>query len=406
MAALTHELYASKKTMTCRDSIEKIMTVGMPALRSRRSFPWTLGLGLGVSVWLGCSPEPAIDEDAVWDALPATVRDPAKWPFSDDSPWNTPIACAATAPFSCVATWEAAGGACSQQLRYLSTTGAELRAAINAEEWSHPVYIAKSTDPLSSLNQQTCFGAPALTVPNVRIPATAKAALPAFLGSAACDYGNTDAHLHIIDPKHQYVDESWHARPRASGGFDVFGYTRNSLTDSGIGKGGERAYGGSAIAGLIRKGELSSGIRHALALAIPHSQMKCIVSGSTPSDSCDPVWPASKVDDSARSRYKGAIPMGQLVSIPVDVDLSSLGLTASGLRLAQALQDYGAYVVDGSDDFVLYAEPSVSTELVGARKDVAAIRALLRCVTNNSATRVGGGDATAPRRQPPALPFR
>jgi hypothetical protein len=247
---------------------------------------------------------------------------------------------------------------------------------------------------------------PALTIPNVRIPATAKAALPAFTGSGVCDYGDTDAHLHIIDPKHQFVDETWHARPSVSGGFDVFGYTRNSLTDSGIGKGGERAYGGSAIAGLIRKGELSSGIKHALALAIPHSQMKCIVSGSTPSGSCDPVWPASKVDDGARAKYKGEVPMGQLVSIPVDVDLSSLGLTAGGLRLAQALKDYGAYVVDASEDFVMYAEPAASGELTGARKDLAAIRALLRCVTNNSAARVGGGDATAPRRQPPALPFK
>ncbi len=98
--------------------------------------------------------------------------------------------------------------------------------------------------------------------------------------------------------------------------------------------------------------------------------------------------------------------MGQLVSIPVDVDLSSLGLTAGGLRLAQALKDYGAYVVDASDDFVLYADPSASGELAGARKDLAAIRALLRCVTNSSAASVGGGDSSSPRRQPPALPFK
>ncbi|MFO0619959.1 MAG: hypothetical protein U0745_01095 [Polyangia bacterium] len=367
--------------------------------------PWALGLGLCCVAW-SCASDAVLDEDAVWDALPTTVRDPAKWPFSADSPWNTPIACAATAPYSCATTWEAADGACTKQLRYRSTTGAELRVALNAEEWSHPIFIAKSTDPLSTLSQQTCYGMPALTVPNVRIPATAKAALPAFVGSGVCDYGNTDAHLHIIEPKHQFVDETWHARPSASGGFDVFGYTRNSLTGSGIGKGGERAYGGSAIAGLIRKGELSSGIKHALALAIPHSQMKCIVSGSTPSDSCDPVWPASKVDDGARAKYKGEVPMGQLVSIPVDADLSSLGLTAGGLRLAQALKDYGAYVVDASEDVVLYADPAAALELAGARKDLAAIRALLRCVTNNSETRVGGGDAAAPRRQPPALPFK
>lgn len=98
--------------------------------------------------------------------------------------------------------------------------------------------------------------------------------------------------------------------------------------------------------------------------------------------------------------------MGQLVSIPVDADLLSLGLTAGGLRLAQALKDYGAYVVDASEDVVLYADPAAALELAGARKDLAAIRALLRCVTNNSETRVGGGDAAAPRRQPPALPFK
>ena len=88
--------------------------------------------------------------------------------------------------------------------------------------------------------------------------------------------------LHIIDPTGQFVDELYHVHRRPDGHLVADVYSRNDLRGPGVGKGGVRAYGGSAIAGLIRTGELRSGIRHVLAVALPRRP-----SGS------GLVWPAT-----------------------------------------------------------------------------------------------------------------
>ena len=144
---------------------------------------------------------------------------------------------------------------------------------------------------------------------------------------------------------------------------------------------GIRAYGGSAIGGLIRTWEMQAGvIRHALAFAMPRSAM---VPG--------PVWPATSQDSGAVGTYTGALPMGTLVAIPSSVNLTTLGLSPAGLAIARALEQYGAYLVDASSQFTLYAEPSADALLGSARTDLAMIHAQLRVITNNSPGSVGGG---------------
>ena len=95
--------------------------------------------------------------------------------------------------------------------------------------------------------------------------------------------------------------------------------------------------------------------------------------------------------------------MGALVALPPDVDVGALGLSAEGLMLARAFQDYGGYVVDRSGCFCLYAEPSLegSSALANLRRDLAVIRPLLRIVTDNGQLTTGGGGA--PRRSPAPL---
>jgi hypothetical protein len=155
-----------------------------------------------------------------------------------------------------------------------------------------------------------------------------------------------------------------------------------------------RAYGGSAIGGLIRQWEVTSGtIHHALALAITGSQLKA-----------GWVWPATTQDADGATSYSGLVPMGSFAAIPPTVDLGAQGLTPGGLMVARALQGYGAYVVDRSGAFSLYAEPSAATDpLIGqAGQDLGKIRALLRLVTNNAPTSVNGGGT---RRVPVAPAF-
>jgi hypothetical protein len=299
----------------------------------------------------------------------APERDPAEWPFSPSSPWNTPLGSGAVI--------EPADSPCSRML-----TDEKLAADINAAQWSHPIYQASSSDPEVKI---IVHGE---VVAQLRVPRHAAPALPKSEDS--------DAHLHIIDPERRYVHEMWHASRKKSDVIVAEGYSKNDLHGSGVGEGGERAYGGSAIAGLVRRRELSMGIRHALAMALPRTHLKL-----------GPIWPATKQDDGAETTYRGTIPMGQLVTLAPKTNIGQLGLSPEGRAVAEALRDYGAYVVDASD-LTLYAEPSAEPDLTRLRQDLPKLRMLLRCVQNASREAVGGPGTrlapSAPALRPPLPP--
>ncbi|MFO0574775.1 MAG: hypothetical protein U1A78_12340 [Polyangia bacterium] len=311
---------------------------------------------------------PSARADRPSPSLPAAslgpgARSPALQPFSADSPWNTPLGQGAEL--------EPPEAPCTQALRDPQAT-----SDLNAAEWSHPIHQARPTDPLVRIFVDGELKA------KVRVPADAQPALPRSRDS--------DGHLHILDPSGRWVDELWRARRNKDGSLVAQAYHRNDLYGPGIEKGGVRAYGGSAIAGLIRRGELAAGIRHALALALPRRLQKR-----------GPVWPATLEDDGAEADYRGAVPMGQLVALPRDLDLKGLGLGPQGLLLGRALQDFGAYDVDSSGDISLYAEPAAEDELGTARADWAKLRLLIRCVRNSGKGAAGGpGARVAPAVQP------
>lgn len=291
-------------------------------------------------------------------------RDPATWPFAADSPWNTPLGSGAA--------MASADAPCTRDIRDSS-----IPTWIAAAEWGHPIYQASVSDPLVAIYLH------GRAVRKIHIPVSATPALPRSKDS--------DAHLHIISPDHRFADEMWRAERRPDGGFNAESHTRTDLLGPGVMKGGERAYGGSALGGLIRRGELRTGIRHALTMTLPRRLQRL-----------GPVWPASAQDDQAERDYAGNVPIGQLVALPATVNIDALGLSAQGRAIAVALRDYGAYNVDSATDFSLSAEPGVEAELGSAREDLQRLRALLVCVTNNRKDNVGGGGI---RRQPPAVPF-
>jgi hypothetical protein len=284
------------------------------------------------------------------------ARDPAQWPFSIDSPWNTPVGSGVTfAPIDDPRT-------------------SDLRAstvAINAAEWSMPVSQASRGDPVRLVTTRAGRW-------HYRIPDNATPAAPT----------HGDRQLLVIDPTHRFVDECWVARRTASG-LTCRYHVRNELRGTGVGNGGTRAYGGSALAGLIRTWEIKQGsIRHALALAVPRQNL-----------AHGPVWPATSEDGAAK--YEGHLPMGSLAAIPTTVDLHRLGLSPQGLTIARALRDYGAYLVDASENFTLFAEPTAEPLLANARSDLNAIRSALRIVTNSSEQNVAGGGSRVAEPAPP-----
>jgi hypothetical protein len=300
-------------------------------------------------------------------------------PFSNDSPWNTPLAVTTQLGDS--------KDLCSKDLD--DTT---ISTAINGREWSHPVYISRETDPLVSIYSNTTDLKKDKPLAIIHIPKDARPALPDFSKNP-----DSDAHLNIIDPVKKEVHEMWRAKWVVGDKIIVWAYTKNSLTGSGIEKGGARAYGGSAIAGLIRSGELKDGIHHALALAIPRAKQRL---------KNTPIWPATTIDDFASKDYRGNIPMGQLVALPTTTDLSKLNLSTQGKILAETLKNFGAYNVDSSGDITLYVETNAAKEMDShLEDDWKKLRPLLKCVVNNRKDNVGGGSGQVKRLAPLALPI-
>ena len=218
----------------------------------------------------------------------------------------------------------------------------------------------------------------------------------------------------------------WQSQPFAhcSNGSDATtGYVYTDNQDL-YGDGYYGSHGGSRLSvlgGSIRVNELtptSGPIRHAIKMNLCGSKnfyYDAINKGYR--------WPALAADAGASTSYGSlrttpAQPecrMGALMAIPATVSIASMGLESDpGKILAQVLQDYGGYVVDGTGwdvfaietewgtngrfrdefkknwgyDFVLSVSQSISTTW---GRDIAKIYKALNIVTNNTASTIGGG---------------
>jgi len=301
---------------------------------------------------------------------PVGSRDVTVWPFTSTSAWNMPIGSGA---------------------QFGSDAGLPPAGSVNARFWSHPIYIAKVTDPLvrvwrySNSNDRDSDDnrypdRTKLTMGIINIPEGYKPAEPDIF---TAQY--SDSHMHVIDPTHTEVFEMFGTRPQADGSIRVTAQYTGSLYGDGVGdfRGawqGTRAYGGSALSGLIREWDLEQGrIPHALAAAIGG---QFLVGG--------PVWPATIQDSFWRTGYSGTIPMGAMFAIPSTTRPD--GLTPQGIMIWNALCEFGMFITDtGGPYTTLYAEPKLDSRIDGIRTDWPKIRPYLRRVTNVSVDNVGGG---------------
>lgn len=334
-----------------------------------------------------------------------TSRVPALWPFDTDSIWNLPIADGAT--------FQTTGDAATAAL-ISATHGAPW---VNQADYSHPVYHARHTDPVTTVadfghSHAVNPGAGALQGGNFayRVPADAGPADAA------------DGHMHVVDPTGRYCDEAIYVERNAVTP-TLMGCSRSHRVDLlGMGVGpmqGTRAYGGPAIGGLVRSWEIdpthplyTGVIRHPLSIALKGAQMLRTSGGAGYNSAgygtgLGYVWPATEQDGSSSGSYTGSIPMGSYVAIPPAVNLGTLGIaTAAAMMIAVAMQDYGAYVTDTAGAVILaYVETTAPTAwAIEARSnssaDLALIRNQLRVVTNNALATPNGGALGAARRQP------
>ena len=294
----------------------------------------------------------------------AEARDPVHQPFASDSPWNRALGAGA---------------------RLEPAAPLDLSRGVHVEtrEWAIPIYVASPADPLRRL----LFRSNGQQAGQVRIDP----GVPAFSG-------DNNTFLALVDER---LDRVWEL---AGPGRDEAGDFRggdigvSDLRGPGWGTEGPSHSGASLLGGLIRRGELQRGLPHALAVLVP---ARAINRAGQPFE-----WPATHAL-SKWDRYgtNGVVRLGTLLALPPAADVG--GLAGSARLIAEALRDYGAYVVGtfdgGGEDLVILADracdPEVDAALMAQLKPVVA--GLQRVANNSEGTPAGGG---APRR-PPAAPL-
>lgn len=352
----------------------------------------------------------------------AADRDWRTWPFSTNSPWNTPIGTGAQ--FEAVPGWEL------------------LDAGFNPGQWTDSVVIATNDDPLVDLYINTSptlsnwgwissgysncnvdrAGAMRLlqvarqtvvnqgnvwSTLNDKDQGNSASYLPRAYHKAkqdfrtrfrmpigSCPSRDTDALMTFVQPDGWALET--YATIIVSSGLVISGNTASYYDMKGDGTGwwnGRRASMLPAIGGLIRKGEIANGlIPHALAVTVPPKVLKEKV-----------VWPAYAFDTNDHYlNCKDCLPMGSLLAIPREVNLESLGLSCAGLVVARAARDFGVYVVDTGGEGVTFQVEFKDTDARGLdTQDAKLIERNLRRVANNSKSSPGGGGTPIAPLAPP-----
>lgn len=75
-------------------------------------------------------------------------------------------------------------------------------------------------------------------------------------------------------------------------------------------------------------------------------------------------FPNIMVDGDVESSYVGLAKLGEMFAIPKGVDITTLGLTAEGLMLARAFQDFGGITVDRTGDTLAICQVDSSVEQI------------------------------------------
>ncbi len=291
------------------------------------------------------------------------TRDPWLQPFGSSSLWNTAIGSGAQ--------WSLESDPDTQDVTIPDGT-------INAGQWSQPFYLGSDSDPLGTLHDLKPWGWWPVPDSTIHIPAEATPD-PAL-----------DRHIILFNSDKREMFQNFDCVRNLQRGFDCSLRAIDDVGGSGLGM--------NWGSGVIRKWEIEAGvIRHMLRYALPKSRTKS--GGET---YFGQAWPLLWEDGCGTKCYTGNVLFGSTVGIPSTVDITSLGLTPSGLMLSRALQDYGAVQTDtgGEHGIIFYAEGAAegTPQLSDMRSDMDKITPHLRIMRNQGPTSINGGGM---RRQPP-----
>jgi hypothetical protein len=242
--------------------------------------------------------------------------------FSESSYWNTPLP--AGAPI------DPKSGDYIDYLQgnivgdFVMLSGADQDGA-----WGTPIYWAEPTDPFYEVTSDLYQVPPEFA--SVRIP----------MGAEADD--TSDGEIVVYDLERGIVIAMWQAKYNASrdtwtcSGGDIWYLGSNGL--EGIVAGSDEPRnsghrGAPAPIFAVRWDEIEAGaIEHVLKVVIPDP-------GATS------VWPMSDSDGDARD--PDAPPEGARFRLKRSIDLDSLGLSPAEYAVAEAAQEYGFMITDGS----------------------------------------------------------
>ena len=329
-------------------------------------------------------------------------RDPFKWPFASDCIWNVPIGSEARFVDAGISPQTAKGAFLYHDIVIMTPDEPPMEVYAFPGGWSSDRCV--KADFLGKLPIPDDFFVP-------------------FTGDTK------DHPVGILEQDYRTVNQSqpFHRCTGAPNAMSKYwGYQNVDL----YGDGRLGAHGGSAlssIGGTIRLGEFTAGvIPHALKLAIWGE--KYYYFDKENDDTPGYQWPAIKADGYAESNYGGtnpALQMGSLLALKQDFD-TSLCATTPGRIIAQALKDYGGYIVDDAawDVFKIPVEwgpegrvDEEFRELYGFdwdqqdrshpfSKDLTTIFTNLLIVDNSGPDSVGGGGNPLVPSAPDFLPTR
>lgn len=292
-------------------------------------------------------------------------RDPWKWPFDAESPWNQPIGTGAL--FAGVALPD--GVSEPQQM-------VQLRAVLvhDSKEGLTPTKISVSAESGAVIEH---------TLP-----------LPDWsLMEPMLDPGRKDLPFIMFRRDAGMVAELFLIEKPDKGVMLVRGLKQYSLTGTGFAPytPGLAAHGGACLGGYVWTDDP---VAHALALGVNSRYLS-----RDAQSQLGYVWPAiSAGSHEASFGVGGNLRVGTLLALPPDEPINHLKGLA--LLVAEALQNYGGYVSDVivSDDPVLYrlrgsGWGKMPKEL---EKELSPIFKKLQVITNHDAENLGGGGK--PRR--------
>jgi hypothetical protein len=331
--------------------------------------------------------------------MPA-CRQATLWPFAQTSVWNTPIGSGAAYVPAGFSAPTATGMFVDEDVIITSPTAPQQAVYLNTVDWSGP-----ASGRCMQVQSTQLFGGQLVPVPSTF-------STDAYVGTEPNQSGA------ILLADGVTLLQTQPLMVCGAGGTVTSHYTwpnENIVTGDGI----EGAHGGSsmsAFGGSIRVGELLPG-------AVIHHAFKMNILGSKylyPSPAFR--WPALTADSCSPGCYGGTnaqVQMGSLMALAPGFAVGSLQ-TGPAKILAQALIDYGAYIVDNAawdvvaletewgpngrvtDEFqTAWGFPFVTSTLSTCTdesdlqcqwaQDVATLFTSLQVVSNNGSGSIGGG---------------